>query len=312
MNKDSKWFNWMVTILCIMIVVCAILGIRSTTEVVKPRVTVIISDSSNERWESLKLGLKQAAQDENVELNILSTEYFDTLEEEEDVIRNNLSTSNGFVVEWVQSQGVSDILHDMIYAGPVVQINTPQEAREEEYGIQILPQNAQIGKSLASEVLLNCKEDIQEKKIGILTGNTKSLMYKERTEAFKAVMESYGAVIQSEEASLDDMQLEGLDILAVMDPLGMEDVISQSLPSSLKVYGVGGSMSDLYAVDQGYVQSLVVVDEYYTGYEAILNLSRKMHNRFYSMQESVSPYYVVNQNNLYSTDNQKLLFLDRG
>lgn len=312
MNKDSKWFNWMVTILCIMIVVCAILGIRSTTEVVKPRVTVIISDSSNERWESLKLGLKQAAQDENVELNILSTEYFDTLEEEEDVIRNNLSTSNGFVVEWVQSHGVSDILHDMIYAGPVVQINTPQEAREEAYGIQILPQNVQVGKSLASEVLLNCKEDIQEKKIGILTGNTKSLMYKERTEAFKAVMESYGAVIQSEEASLDDMQLEGLDILAVMDPLGMEDVISQSLPSSLKVYGVGGSMSDLYAVDQGYVQSLVVVDEYYTGYEAILNLSRKMHNRFYSMQESVSPYYVVNQNNLYSTDNQKLLFLDRG
>lgn len=195
MNKDSKWFNWMVTILCIMIVVCAILGIRSTTEVVKPRVTVIISDSSNERWESLKLGLKQAAQDENVELNILSTEYFDTLEEEEDVIRNNLSTSNGFVVEWVQSHGVSDILHDMIYAGPVVQINTPQEAREEAYGIQILPQNVQVGKSLASEVLLNCKEDIQEKKIGILTGNTKSLMYKERTEAFKAVMESYGAVI---------------------------------------------------------------------------------------------------------------------
>ena len=312
MNKDSKWFNWMVTILCIMIVVCAILGIRSTTEVVKPRVTVIISDSSNERWESLKLGLKQAAQDENVELNILSTEYFDTLEEEEDVIRNNLSTSNGFVVEWVQSHGVSDILHDMIYAGPVVQINTPQEAREEAYGIQILPQNAQVGKSLASEVLLNCKEDIRGKKTGILTGNTKSLMYKERTEAFKAVMESYGAVIQSEEASLDDMQLEGLDILAVMDPLGMEDVISQSLPSSLKVYGVGGSISDLYAVDKGYVQSLVVVDEYYTGYEAILNLSRKMHNRFYSMQGSVSPYYVVNQNNLYSTDNQKLLFLDRG
>lgn len=312
MNKDSKWFNWMVTILCIMIVVCAILGIRSTTEVVKPRVTVIISDSSNERWESLKLGLKQAAQDENVELNILSTEYFDTLEEEEDVIRNNLSTSNGFVVEWVQSHGVSDILHDMIYAGPVVQINTPQEAREEAYGIQILPQNVQVGKSLASEVLLNCKEGIQEKKIGILTGNTKSLMYKERTEAFKAVMESYGAVIQREEASFDQMQLEGLDILAVMDPLGMEDVISQSLPSSLKVYGVGGSISDLYAVDQGYVQSLVVVDEYYTGYEAILNLSRKMHNRFYSMQESVSPYYVVNQNNLYSTDNQKLLFLDRG
>lgn len=312
MNKDSKWFNWMVTILCIMIVVCAILGIRSTTEVVKPRVTVIISDSSNERWESLKLGLKQAAQDENVELNILSTEYFDTLEEEENVIRHNISTSNGFVVEWVQSQGVSDILHDMIYAGPVVQINTPQEAREEAYGIQILPQNVQVGKSLASEVLLNCKEDIQEKKIGILTGNTKSLMYKERTEAFKAVMESYGAVIQSEAASFDDMQLEGLDILAVMDPLGMEDVISQNLPSSLKVYGVGGSISDLYAVDQGYVQSLVVVDEYYTGYEAILNLSRKMHNRFYSMQESVSPYYVVNQNNLYSTDNQKLLFLDRG
>ena len=312
MNKDSKWFNWMVTILCIMIVVCAILGIRSTTEVVKPRVTVIISDSSNERWESLKLGLKQAAQDENVELNILSTEYFDTLEEEEDVIRNNLSTSNGFFVEWVQSQGVSDILHDMIYAGPVVQINTPLDAREEAYGIQILPQNVQVGKSLASEVLLNCKEDIQEKKIGILTGNTKSLMYKERTEAFKAVMESYGAVIQSEAASFDDMQLEGLDILAVMDPLGMEDVISQNLPSSLKVYGVGGSISDLYAVDQGYVQSLVVVDEYYTGYEAILNLSRKMHNRFYSMQESVSPYYVVNQNNLYSADNQKLLFLDRG
>ena len=191
MNKDSKWFNWMVTILCIMIVVCAILGIRSTTEVVKPRVTVIISDSSNERWESLKLGLKQAAQDENVELNILSTEYFDTLEEEEDVIRNNLSTSNGFVVEWVQSHGVSDILHDIIYAGPVVQINTPLDAREEEYGIQILPQNAQIGKSLASEVLLNCKEDIRGKKTGILTGNTKSLMYKERTEAFKAVMESY-------------------------------------------------------------------------------------------------------------------------
>lgn len=312
MNKDSKWFNWMVTILCIMIVVCAILGIRSTTDVVKPRVTVIISDSSNERWESLKLGLKQAAQDENVELNILSTEYFDTLEEEEDVIRNNLSTSNGFVVEWVQSQGISDILHDIIYAGPVVQINTPLDVREEAYGIQILPQNTQIGKSLASEVLLNCKEDIRGKKTGILTGNTKSLMYKERTEAFKAVMESYGAVIQSEEASFDQMQLEGLDILAVMDPLGMEDVISQNLPSSLKVYGVGGSISDLYAVDKGYVQSLVVVDEYYTGYEAILNLSRKMHNRFYSMQGSVSPYYVVNQNNLYSTDNQKLLFLDRG
>ena len=58
-------------------------------------VSVIVSDSNNDRWIAMKQGMEQAAGDFHIDLNIISTGPFATLEEELEVVRREVSNNVG-------------------------------------------------------------------------------------------------------------------------------------------------------------------------------------------------------------------------
>ena len=306
MNKNDRWYKWMIIALCAMIFLCAFAAIRFSSEETKQVITVVLSDSSNERWDRLRLGIKQAATDNNIEIHILSTEKFTSSEEEIKTIESSIQDSDGFIVQWQNSNQVSSILSKMIEKGPVIQINDSTE--QKELGSVIIPDSSQIGKSLASEVVLHNKETIKGKRIGVVTGSLSIQMNLTCKNAFENAIEKEGAKVIWETESMDSIDETNIDILVVCDALELE-----SLPTlkNVEVYGVGGSLTDVYKLDTGIITSLLVVNDYYTGYEAISMLAKKLNNRLFTLQDKSTAYFVINKDNLYSSENQKVLFIDR-
>jgi ribose transport system substrate-binding protein len=306
MNKDNRFYKYMILVLCLLIVLCGFFAFQSTTEDKKSIITVIVNDSSSDRWERLKLGIKHAASDNNVNVNFVSTNRF-TSSEEKEIIDDYLTSSDAFLIDIEDSNDSSTIISELLKHGPVVQINT--SSKESTTETKVIVDSKQIGNSLASEVILKHKEDIEDKKIGIVTGSLKNRTNLDCTESFKESILKYDAKITWEIESIDSIDLNSIDILIVCNALELESL--PSIDNNIEVYGIGGSLIDINKLDTGIITSLIVVNDYYTGYEAITMLAKKIKNRLITIEDLTTPYYVVNKQNLYSSRYQTLLFIDR-
>lgn len=304
MNKGDRLFKFMVIILCVLIMICGFFAIRSTTEETKSVITVILDDSSSERWDRLRLGIKHAASDNNIEVNIVTTNKM-TSNEQEELVTRYLQSSDAFIIDCIDTSQSDSLISEMLKHGPVVQINDSKNSEGAETTITIDVE--QVGKSLGSEVILH-NDSLEGKKVGVVSGSTANVTNEKIKISFENSILKEGAIIKWESESIESIDTTDIDILVICDALELEN-----LPTieNVQVYGIGGSLTDVYKLDTGIITSLIVVNDYYTGYEAISMLTKKMKNRLKTIEDVTAPFYVVNKDNLFSSRNRNLLFIDR-
>lgn len=104
MNKNRIYFG------CLIAVVFAVIAYasygmlnRRQPEKLYP-VSVIVDNSSSDRWFAFREGLKQAARDHHVQLNIVSTGELPDLEEEKVLIeREKENGAQGIIIQMCES-----------------------------------------------------------------------------------------------------------------------------------------------------------------------------------------------------------------
>ena len=74
------------------------------------------------------------------------------------------------------------------------------------------------------------------------------------------------------------------------------------------IYGIGHSTETMYYVDTGLAECAVVPDEFQVGYQSLCEISRKMQNSYYPMKNHQVSHTVIRRENLFSKENQELLF----
>ena len=138
-------------------------------------VSVIVENSSSDRFTSFREGLERGAEDYHIRLNVVSTGAFSGIEEEYQIIHREIDNgAKGVIVEMCDSSNYTDDSAVEIGSDKMILVETDVEAEGmyADYG-----------------------EKLEDTDIGILAGNLKQTAGQQCLKGFMDKIESAGASI---------------------------------------------------------------------------------------------------------------------
>lgn len=316
MNKNKIYFG-AVLLMLLAITVWAFYGLFNTGKAGEVHnVSVIVDDSNNDRWIALHEGLEQAASDYDIDLNFVSTGEFKTAEEEIALINREIDNgAEGVIVQMVSSIEQEQALAEISARAAVMLLET--DVMPEDVYAFAGADNTAMGDALAEALKEDLGGELAGKTVGVLCGNQKQIAMQQRLTGFEDGMRDAGAAIawiidcaNDESTGSDALQrAEPVDIVVALEndeTEHMVDVLQGSGRTLL--YGVGCSEKAVYYLDKGVIRTLVVPNEFNMGYQSMESLADRLRYRLAQAKDCEVEYLVVNRENLYDEDNQKVLF----
>lgn len=317
--RRNKRYAAAALVFLILLLILIIRGLgTSAGEEKKYSVSVIVENSSDDRWTALREGLQEGALDNNVRLNYVSTGEFVGANDELDIIRREIeSGADGIILCLYDSAGMYEELEDLLSRDSVVLLES--DAEPEAYYQTVGADNLEMGRALAGQILSD--PDAAGKTVGILCGNTLQLAMQQRLQGLTEGLSGSGVSVvwtlerdtDPEHDALAQAQQDGrADILVALDNRETERAVDYlisdpELAQQCTLYGVGNSEKVVYYLDKGVIRTLVAPVEFYMGYQSVKELSAKLQN--HGERENVTTeYLVVDRTNLYDEANQKILF----
>ena len=295
MKKNRIYFGLLILALVVTIVwtSAGMLGVNKEEK--KYSVSVIVNDSNNDRWIAMREGLEQAAKDDDIQLNYVSTGVFASEDEEKALIEREVENgADGIIVQLVSSEDTYAVFEKIDSSVAVMLLET-DAVSEGVYSVTA-PDNLWIGEALAQTVLQDYGDSLSEKKIGILSGNQNQLSMQQRLGSVKKLLED-----------------EPVDILITLGNAETETAVDYlqadtSYKRQFMIYGEGCSDKTVYYLDKGIIKSLVVPNEFNMGYQSVHTIAEQIKYKFSSAESTTVDSLVINRQNLYDEENQKTLF----
>jgi ribose transport system substrate-binding protein len=292
-------------------------GVLSMQDPAKPEtmaVSVVVNDSSDDRWNYVLDGMEAAAEENNVDLNVVTTPDFTNLEQENTVIRNEIANgAQGLIVQFSSSSDTEEAMAEFADAVLLELIDTDAAAPEEvNYGV--VTGGPELGTAVSSEVIVHHDGSLEGERIAVLSGDLAQDALAQRYEAFVYGIEKAGGTVvwsgEGTEADLEDLRthLGEVDILVGLTAKTLGEAMDIAGESALEIYGIGASNKTVYGVDAGLITSMVVPDDYSMGYQAVEALVERMHSHGLEGEKITVSYAVVNYDNLHTTVNERRLY----
>ena len=284
-------------------------------------VSVVIDDSSSGRWSSFISGLEQAAKDTGIKVNVVSTTKNMTLPQQSQLINDELAAgADGIILQFTSSSGTQEMISDISRKAVLLLVDTSAEMDVDVEGRSACIQvdNLELGRALANEVRISLGNDLKGRTIGIIAGTQKQNAIKERLQGFKENIESSGAIIIWTDNSIMNVsdkistrqENDRADILVALDNSALEAACEYGMKQEQPpyIFGEGTSIKVVSYVDDGLITSMVVPNEYYMGYQSVMAVARRLDNRLTPMEDETIAFRVVNRENLFDENNQRMFF----
>lgn len=175
-----------------------------------------------------------------------------------------------------------------------------------------------MGQALAEELLKDYDGKLNGKSIGMIGGRRDSQSIRNREEGFTETLKETGVEVlwsgmKNPEENIKaflESQPE-VDFVIAFDDDSLtaagECGEANNLHGAL-VYGIGNSTEAVYYLDVGTAECVVVSDAFYAGYQSLTGLMNGMENSFRNYEEPQISYTVMRRENLFSKENQDILF----
>ena len=101
------------------------------------------------------------------------------------------------------------------------------------------------------------------------------------------------------------------DCVAALDDASLTAAGAYSSSNDLqgaRVYGIGHSTEAAYYLDTGAVECLIVPDEFNVGYQSLTEAASQLRELFYRMRDRTVSYTAIRQEELFTKENQEILF----
>lgn len=310
MKNSKKVFLLIEVVLGIMVIIMAFFMIRERSGENLERISVIVQKSDDNQWTAFQYGLKMAAEDQGVELFVVGTGDELTVEEQKNLMEQEISKGvDGIILQPILGKDSGKMLEKIEKKVPVMLIEHSVPEKEDSFPI-IQPNHYAMGMALGEELLKDYNGNIKGKTFGFTAENMGSLATTERILGFTNALEGRGAEIIWQD-SKDLQQQPKVDFVIALDDSSLvsagEAAAANNLHGSL-VYGIGKSTEAVYYLDTGIAVCLVVPDEFRMGYQSLVEMSKKIKRSLYKMKGDTVSYTVLRQDNLFSKENQELLF----
>lgn len=320
MKRNRLYFSMIIALLAAIVIWASCQMWNVGKEETEYKVSVIVENSSFDRWSLMRQGLKQAAGDYHIDLNYVSTSDFGNVSAELDVIHREIENGAEGVIVQMASGGNGEDIEEFGTKTSIVLIET--DVTPEDFYVTVKPDNTGMGTALADAVALDYGAEVSVRKIGILSGNQKQLAMQQRlsgvTEGFEGTDAQVawcieGTAEQAKEAFAAAMQNTPVDVLIVLGNDELEMVMDEfaagdMADSGCALYGVGCSEKTVYYLDKGWIDTLVVPNEFNMGYQSMEAVARQLIYHTTDSGKYEVDYLVVDRTNLYDDNIQKILF----
>lgn len=325
MKQNKIYFSMLIFVLVVIIVWTSYSMLNVGKKEEPHSVSVIVDNSNNERWIVMRQGLEQAAKDYGVDLNYVYTGEFIDMEEELSLIRREMkSGAEGIILQAAYTSQDSKEMLELGADTAVVLLESDLPA--EGFYTYVGPDNQALGQAVADVLIDEYGQQLKTKKIGVLTGNQNQYGMQQRLAGFEARLkevqvEAAWKIDREERKRKEEGEGEGsrFDVPFVPDimiALGNDETEKladymqehKKTAGNCLAYGVGCSEKAVYCLDKGILQKLVVPNEFNMGYQSMEAMAKQLK---YHTKEAATiqvDYLVVDRENLYDTDNQKVLF----
>ena len=296
MKKDKKMFILIQAVLGLLVILLVVVMLREQSGKEQYQVSVIVENSDDNQWSAFKYGLKMAAEDRGAEMFMVSTGAVLTPEEEKKLIE----------------QEVQGKISVMLVGGEL-----PKSEKRRGFPV-VRADDYAMGQALAEELLKDYDGKLNGKSLGMIGGRRDSQSIRNREEGFTETLKETGVEVlwsgmKNPEENIKaflESQPE-VDFVIAFDDDSLtaagECGEANNLHGAL-VYGIGNSTEAVYYLDVGTAECVVVSDAFYAGYQSLTGLMNGMENSFRNYEEPQISYTVMRRENLFSKENQDILF----
>ncbi len=265
----NKKYLWIFALILLVMITWAAIGMNEWDKEEKSfRISVILSDSSNDRWTALKNGLEEGAEEENVQLTIVMTDQLDRVSEQIDLMKREMENgADAILIEPYNKEQVSNFLEENT-GTPVLFLNTDLEP-ENIYSLAATNPK-EMGEHLAKALY---EESPDWSECALYLGEMNTLYEAQRKEAFLSYLEKKGieeealTIVQTKE-ELSEYR-EKKDWVSFSNE-SLEELLEygreQELLSDWTLFGCGYSEEAIYYLDKGTIAYLAVPDDFLMGY----------------------------------------------
>ncbi len=274
------------------------------------------SSTLNASQQVVKQGIMQAAQDFEFELKEVTFDDYITPKEQIDLITKEVNNAaDAIIIESIENEEILEFLKEIETKIPVVFINGCEESNDPNFS-NVNVDNYEMGQKLARYIVQNnanqriCLVDDGTQftdKIKRQQGVYDELIQNKREVLILEIDKNY-----SLEELLEDMALGKyiIDAIVVFDTASLEAVSDakdkKNALKNIKIYGFGKSNQVITSLEEKLISGITVPNEYSVGYLsaklAIQELEKEVKNNVIVKHE------LIHDKNIYTTENQKLLF----
>lgn len=320
MKNGKKTFILTEIILGMLVIILVFFMLYNKNDNKTERIAVIIPDIEESQWSAFKYGLKMASQEYGVNTVLISKENINISQDEIEVIRQEIEKgADAVIVKMSGGTNEQSQLKKIEKKVPVMLAGERLSYKKKTEKFSVTePDQYEMGSSLAQKLLEDNNGDLSGKKIGIVIENSDSEADINRIKGVCDTLKNSGAdilwsVSQNEEIE-NNTTLQSqrrVDIVMALDNQSFVEAGESSKQNNLYgavLYGIGNSTEAIYYLDARWAECLIVPDEFMAGYQCVAETVNKIRKSFYHMKDQEVPYTILTRENLFSKDNQDLLF----
>ena len=284
-------------------VIITMLSLSQSRQTKKMRkVAVIIENSGDDDWNSLRYGIRQAVLEKNITPVIMNTADIPDAAGQDRLIDEALAGgAEAVIVKPAPGINTKSMLEGYAMRIPVMLIESDSLAENpmEQSGPDLIPV-------------------VEPDQLGIIEDTPDTSRAKLRRQGFiEALAEqdynvAFDLTVTDPQWITDHIKHQSdVDIIVCLNAKGLEaagQAAKNGAVGSALVYGIANSERAAFYLDQNAVQCLVVPDEMSVGYESMQEMAARLQNPFHELKSTTTEFTVVRRDTMFSEQNQFLLF----
>ena len=284
------------------------------------QVSLIVYGSDSKRWENLKQGAETAADDMNAEVTLITMSSEDDADEQITLIRREEANgADALLIAACDSERIGRYIEENPPGIPFAFVETGIGGAVEDADTSLTcADDARMAEALAETINEKEKDWI---KAAVISDHTQRDSVRKRLEAITGTDVHFADDVvlwERDEQEIDKkaqfflqrkLTEEAVDVIIALDSSSVEELIDavENLDKDIKIYGIGNSSKSVYYVDNRLIRSLVYEDEFSMGYTGLMKLLDNGNGDAGLYDHPIS-YGVVDHENMYEEENQRLLF----
>lgn len=267
----------------------------------RARIAVLTRREADVGTSVLFAGMEKAAEDGKLVLNYVMVPEDADAEVELKLARQEIEDgAQALIIEPVASEGSGKMAEELSQRAVVVLLGERADTEAAGRFGSVSAENYAIGVALGREIRKGAAETGGSVALLPAAGSRGSV--EQRRRGVLEALRGSGISLQED--------AEGAAIIAGLEDSALTEALSYALTAKERplVYGVGNSNRNLYGLDRGDIRAMIVINEFNMGYLAVAEAKKKLSSRLREMEQLRVGDTLVSRDNMYSAENQKLLF----